>query len=90
MNPAWVFLVYGFSLSAALLVLFFFRAQSWYWHVISICLGFGVGMLKPPPDLAGPAFDLLIGFFLVFFIAWGAAAPFFRGQHAGLHQEKHA
>ncbi len=82
MSPFWVILVYGSSLVAALLLLYFFHAKSWYWHVLSVALALALGLMPMRGDLSNPQSDLLMGFFFVLLLIWGVAAPFFRVPHS--------
>jgi len=78
MSSVWVMLVYGCAAGGALLLLYFFRARSWYWHVMSIAAAVAFGVTPPPEGWGGPRFDLAVGSTFVFFFLWGAAAPLFR------------
>jgi hypothetical protein len=78
MSSAWVFAVYGTAAVLALLLLYLFRARSWYWHMISVLLAIVVGLIPPPDSLRGPQADLIVGGAFVFLFLWGIGAPFFR------------
>jgi hypothetical protein len=81
MSVAWIILAYGSAVTGALLALYLFRAQAWYWHVISILAALAVGLMPPPAGWSGSWFDLLTGFVFTALFLWGAAAPFFRGPY---------
>jgi hypothetical protein len=88
MNPIWVAVTYGLSVTIALLALHFFHARHWYWHALSMGVAVALGVVKFPEQWAGPALDLTVGFFFVLFAVWGLGAPFFRQPHHPVH--KHA
>jgi hypothetical protein len=84
--------VYTLAVLAALLLLYYFHAQAWYFHALSVILGLGLGFVQMPPQWAGPALDLTVGFFFILLMLWGLGAPFFKGSshHANHHVDKHA
>jgi hypothetical protein len=73
-----VFAVYGFSAALALLLLYVFRARSWYWHVMSILLALVLGLIPPPEGWQSQRIDLVVGSVFVFLFLWGICAPVFR------------
>ena len=86
MNPIWVVVTYGLAVTLAFLLLHFFHMRHWYWHTLSIAAAIGIGFAKWPEEWAGPTLDLTIGFFFVFLMVWGFAAPFFRKPHGHVHR----
>jgi hypothetical protein len=78
MSILWVFMVYGCAAALAFVLLYFARAKSWYWHVISVLLALVIGLVPIPPRFNNSQTTLVIGFFFTFLMLWGVAAPFFR------------
>lgn len=76
-------LVLGSAVLAPLGFLYFFHAQRWYWHALSVLAALGLGSLSPPPPIP----DLLLGFIFGFLMVWGIAAPFFRVHARAEHQK---
>ena len=91
MKLGWPILVFGSAFLLALALLFLHRAKAWYLHVLSVLLAVGIGLvprasLPFPADWNENAVYLTVGFFFVFLLFWGLAAPFFRhprGRRAG-------
>jgi len=71
--------VYGSSLLAALLLLYFFRPKAWYWHVLSVAAALVIGLTPFPEGWHSPAADLVVGTVFIFLFFWGAGAIFFLG-----------
>ncbi len=84
-----VFAVYGSCAVLALLLLYFFRARRWYWHVLSLLLAMGIGLMPPPERWQGPAADLTIGGIFLFLFLWGILAPLFRKRHGPRQEQPH-
>jgi len=88
MKFAWPLVVFGSAFILALALLYFGRAKAWYLHVLSALVGAGIALV-PRPSMPFPshwdenAVYLTIGFFVVFLLFWGLAAPFFRSRRAG-------
>lgn len=76
-------LVLGSAVLAPLALLYYFRAQHWYWHALSVLAALALGSISPPPPIP----DLLLASVFAFLMLWGVAAPFFR-VHAPRAQEK--
>jgi len=89
MPIATVFAVYLSAAVAALVLLHFFRAIHWYWHVISALLALTIGLVPIPVEWQAPAIDLFIGGSFTFLFIWGVCAPLFPGDH-GHHDRRHA
>ncbi len=64
-------LVYLVALAVPGYLLYRFRSQAWYWHVLSIAAGLALGLVPIPPELQKRGFDLLIGFCFVVLLFWG-------------------
>jgi len=79
----WPFLVFGSSAILALLLLYFFRAKAWYWHVLSVLLAGAIaviprGVIPVPPQPNENTVYLAVGFLVVFLFLWGVGALVFR------------
>ncbi len=74
----WPLVVYGCSALLALALLYFFRARSWYWHVLSVAAAFGVGLAPIPKQYNNNQTTLIIGSVFFFLLLWGFCAPLFR------------
>ncbi|HWB98589.1 MAG TPA: hypothetical protein VG672_17890 [Bryobacteraceae bacterium] len=86
MSSMWVFLSYGVSLALAVLLLYFFHARSWYWHMLSVLCALALGLLPPLEKWQGPAYDLMLGSVFVFLLIWGIGGMLmFKTRH-----ERHA
>lgn len=92
MSLAVVASVYILAVLTALLLLYFFHAQAWYLHALSVLAALGIGLVQMPPEWAGPVLDMTVGFFFILFMLWGLGAPFFKGSshHVHHHVDKHA
>lgn len=86
MSAMWVFLSYGISLGLAVFLLYFFHARSWYWHMLSVLLALGLGLVPPVQNWQGPAYDLILGSIFVFLLIWGIGGMLMFKTH----HERHA
>ena len=84
MSLIWVFAAYACAAGLSVALLYFLRAQAWYWHAISIGLALALGLTPMPSDWSNPRMDLMIGSAFLFLMVWGAAAPLFR-SHRPMH-----
>jgi hypothetical protein len=80
MSSIWVSAAYACAASLPIVLLYFWRAQAWYWHALSIGLALALGLTPMPSDWSSPPTDLLIGSVFLFLLVWGAGAPLFRGR----------
>lgn len=78
----WALLCFGAAACVALLLLFVFRAKSWYWHILSVVLALVVGLIPIPARLNTKEGSMIIGSAFTFLLLWGVAAPFFRRSRA--------
>jgi hypothetical protein len=64
-----------------------FGVQHWYWHALSVAAGFILGMtpVRHFEPLFTPLSELVLGNLIVFLMAWGICAPFFRHHHLPVH-----
>lgn len=81
MSSAVVVAAYGCAAILPFVVLHFFGARAWYWHVLSICLAFALGFAPIPEQWHDPALDVAIGAVFTFLLVWGVAAPLFIPKH---------
>ena len=83
-----VFLAYACAAVLALALLYCFHAH-WYWHVLSVVLAVGLGMVPaemiPIPAAWGVIRDVTVGCVFLFLIVWGLGAPLFRRHHQTPH-----
>jgi hypothetical protein len=87
-----VFAVYGGSALIALVLLHFFRARHWYWHVLSAMVAMVAGLVPMPPAWHVPNIDLAVGAVFTFLFLWGICAPLFpndQGHHGHRHAPPH-
>jgi hypothetical protein len=80
-----VFLSYSgvFALSAWLL--WRYSHVRWYWHLMSIVLAVGIGLMPMKADWNHPAVDLAIGSVFLLLLIWGAGEWAFRALHVHRH-----
>jgi hypothetical protein len=74
----WAIIAYGCSCLLALILLFFKGPKRWYWHILSLLVGLGVGLMPIPAKLNTPQGSLIVGSVFTFFLVWAVAAPLFR------------
>ncbi len=82
-----VLFAYGLALGTALLLLYRFEPLPWQWHLASLMVALGIGMLRLPPVLSTPEGTLAVGMVFVFLFSWGGLAPFFHRWH--YHGDEH-
>ena len=79
-----VLLIYGAMAILALVFLYCFHAN-WYWHVLSVVVALGIGMMPPDfipvPATWGATRVIIIGSVFTFLVIWGIAAPLFVRHH---------
>ena len=84
--PGWlVFLVYAAAFAVAVWIDYEFPRAGWYWRVVALALALAIGLTPPPPQLAGPVFDLGVGAAFTILFAWGISEAFFRLFHLPHH-----
>jgi hypothetical protein len=71
--------IYGCSILAALLLLYFLRPKAWYWHLLSVAAALVIGLTPFPEGWHSPTADLVVGAVFLFLFFWGAGAIFFLG-----------
>lgn len=82
-------LIYLLAIGIPVYLLYRFRSQSWYWHVLAILAAVGVGFAPTPPTWRTEAFDLLFGFAFIVLLVWGIGGLVVFRPHYPRH-EKHA
>ncbi len=85
-----VFAAYGASVAVAALLLFFFHARAWYWHLLSVLAAMAVGLVRMPEGLRGPGADLTVGAVFLLLFAWGIGGPVVHAFHAHRQTQKQA
>ena len=81
-----VILVYLLSIAIPVYLLYLFRSQAWYWHVLAIVVALALGFVPTPPSLKSAAFDLIFGAVFLLLLIWGLGGLLvFRP-----HRERHA
>jgi hypothetical protein len=76
------------ALALPILLLRYFGAAHWSWHVLAILAALGLGMMPSPGSLKGPAVDLVFGFLFVFLVTWGIGGIVAFRTHG--HRHRHA
>jgi hypothetical protein len=76
----WVITAYGCSFLLALILLFIAGPKRWYWHILSLLVGLGIGLMPTPAQLNSPRGSLIVGSVFTFLMVWGVAAPLFRSR----------
>ncbi|SPE37243.1 conserved membrane hypothetical protein [Candidatus Sulfopaludibacter sp. SbA6] len=79
-------LIYTAAIAIPAYLLYHFRPQASYWHLLAVIASLVLGLTPIPPDLQTRGFDLFFGFVFVGLISWGLG-----GLIVFLpHREKHA
>jgi hypothetical protein len=73
----WVIIAYGCAFLLALILLFLVGPKRWYWHILSLLVGLGIGLVPIPASLNTPRGSLIVGSVFTFLFVWGVAAPLF-------------
>lgn len=81
MDSRIVFLVYTASFLLAVFLLWRYTAPRWYWHVASVIIALGIGLMPPRGDFSGPIYDMTVGALFIFFFVWGAGIVVERIAH---------
>jgi hypothetical protein len=89
MYSMWAVLVYLAAIGIPVYLLYRFRSQAWYWHILAITAGVALGFVPTPPELKSATYDLLFGFVLAMLLIWGVGGLVVFRPHAP-HREKHA
>jgi hypothetical protein len=91
MASALVVLIYLVALAFPVYLLWHFRAQAWYWHMLSVAAALALGFVPTPPGWKMPAFDLVFGFSFIFLMVWGIGGLvlFPSREDHGHHERRH-
>jgi len=73
-----VVLCYALAILFSGWLLWRFSHVRWYWHLLSVLLAFGIGLMPMNENWNRPTMDLLIGSLFVLLLAWGAGELAFR------------
>ena len=82
-------LIYVFAIALPVFLLYRFRSQSWYWHVLATLAALGLGFVPTPPAWKAETFDLAFGFAFILLLVWGVGGLVVFRPHRP-HREKHA
>lgn len=85
MSGTIVALTYSTAALLALVLLYFFHAKRWYWHLMAVAAALMIGVMTPPEGWASQRYDLAIGAIFFFLCLWGIAGMFFRHTHEQPH-----
>jgi hypothetical protein len=76
----------AFAVFIPIYLLYRFRSQAWYWHVLAIIVALVIGLMPGTALLQTEGGSLLYGFWFVFLMVWGIGGliPFrlLRKKHA--------
>ena len=86
MPNLWVVLLYALIFVWALFLVWRFKAQAWYWHVLSLVLALVLGLIPPPAGMQGLVYDVLFGCAFLFLIVWGIAGMVLYRTHHPKHR----
>lgn len=81
MSSGLVMAAYGCAAILPFVLLHYFGARTWYWHVLSACLALALALTPMPAQWSSPGVDLMIGVACTFLFIWGVAAPLPHGGH---------
>lgn len=80
-----VFLSYGGALALSVWLLWRYSHVRWYWHLVSVVLALGVGLMPMRESWNRPSIDLIIGSLFLLLLFWGAGEWAFRVFHIHRH-----
>jgi hypothetical protein len=70
---ALVALCYGSATVLALVLLWFFGARGWYWHLLSVSAAVGLGLIPLTGEWNTPERTLMVGWVFFLLTFWGIA-----------------
>lgn len=80
-----VVLCYSGAILISVWLLWRFSHVRWYWHMLSVLVAVGIGLMPMKESWSRPTMDLLIGSFFLLLLAWGAGELAFRIFHIHRH-----
>jgi hypothetical protein len=78
-------LVYTAAVAIPAYLLYHFRSQAWYWHLLAVAASLTLGLTPIPPNLQAQGFDLVFGFVFIFLISWGIGGLLLLRPHRHRH-----
>ena len=75
MSALLVFTVYGTAALVALVALWRFGVQHWYWHTASVAAALAIGLARLPEPWNQPEYTLVVGWLFIALFLWGIGAP---------------
>lgn len=90
MSSALVVLVYLVALGVPVYLLYQFRAQAWYWHLLCIGAALALGFVPTPPEWKTQVFDLIFGFTFILLMVWGIGGLVLFPVHHDHERHHHA
>jgi hypothetical protein len=90
MSSVLIVSVYLVALAFPIYLLYHFRAQHWYWHLLCVAAALALGFVPTPAEWKTKAFDLLFGFTFIALMVWGVGGLVLsptRDDHG--HHERH-
>jgi len=88
MSSVWVVLIYLVALAVPVYLLYQFRAQAWYWHMLCVAGALALGFVPTPPAWKTQTFDLMFGFSFIFLMIWGVGGLILFHDD-GHHERRH-
>ena len=82
-------LIYLLAIGIPWFLLYHFRSQNWYWHLLAIAAALGLGFVPTPPAWKTETFDLVFGFTFILLLVWGIGGLVVFRPHRP-HHERHA
>ena len=82
-------LIYLLAIGIPVFLLYHFRSQPWYWHILAALAALGLGFVPTPPTWKTESFDLAFGFVFILLLVWGIGGLVVFRPHTH-HREKHA
>jgi hypothetical protein len=86
MSSVLVLAVYLAALAAPLLILYFHRSWTWYWHMMAVIAAFALGFVPTPAGWKTPALDVAFGFAFIFLMVWGIGGLLMFHHPRGFHK----
>jgi len=78
-------LVYIVAIGIPVALLFRYKSQAWYWHVLAVAAGLALGFIPTPQQLKTGSFDLLFGGLFILLMIWGIGGLVIYRPHLHKH-----